>query len=172
MIRQIESLTRELVKAEQHHKQQSITAPINGTVQQLQVHTVGGVVQPAQALMQIVPEDGQVEVEAWVLNKDIGFVEEGQIAEVKVDTFNFTKYGIIDGTIKNISDDAVSDEEHGLRYLANVQIEKNWMQIDKRQVNLSPGMGVAVEIKTGQRRLIEYFLSPLLRFTQESIRER
>ncbi len=158
--------------ATQPHKQQNITAPINGTVQQLQVHTIGGVVQPAQALMQIVPEDAPMEIEAWILNKDIGFVEEGQIAEIKIDTFNFTKYGIIDGTLTHIFDDAVSDEEQGLRYLANVKIDKEWMQVDKRKIRLSPGMSVAVEVKTGQRRLIEYFLSPLLRFKQESLGER
>ncbi|WP_422476279.1 HlyD family efflux transporter periplasmic adaptor subunit [Endozoicomonas sp. ALB032] len=154
------------------HDQQKIVSPIDGTVQQLQIHTIGGVVQPAQALMQIVPKEATMEVEAWVLNKDIGFVQEGQRAEVKIDTFNFTKYGLIGGELINISDDAVPDEKQGLRYLASVHIEKDWMLVEKRKVNLSPGMSVAVEIKTGQRRLIEYFLSPLLRFKQESIRER
>ncbi|MGI2030435.1 HlyD family efflux transporter periplasmic adaptor subunit, partial [Endozoicomonas acroporae] len=125
-----------------------------------------------QALMQIVPAEAKMEVEAWILNKDIGFVHEGQSAEVKIDTFNFTKYGLIDGTLTSVSNDAVPDEKLGLRYLANVQIEKDWMQLENRKVNLAPGMSVAVEIKTGQRRLIEYFLSPLLRFKQESIRER
>ena len=95
-----------------------------------------------------------------------------QSAEVKIDTFNFTKYGLIDGTLTTVSNDAVPDEQLGLRYLANVQIEKDWMQVENRKVSLAPGMSVAVEIKTGQRRLIEYFLSPLLRFKQESVRER
>ncbi|WP_257266720.1 HlyD family type I secretion periplasmic adaptor subunit [Endozoicomonas sp. ONNA2] len=170
--RQLDSLKQESIKARVLHDQQQILSPIDGTVQQLQVHTIGGVVQPAQPLMQIVPAEATMEVEAWVLNKDIGFVHEGQVAEVKIDTFNFTKYGIINGELTHISDDAVSDEEQGLRYLANVEIEKAWMAVENRRVNLSPGMGVAVEIKTGQRRLIEYFLSPLLRFKQESIRER
>ncbi|WP_422464024.1 HlyD family type I secretion periplasmic adaptor subunit, partial [Endozoicomonas sp. ALB115] len=170
--RQLDTLEQERIKAEELHDQQQITSPIDGTVQQLQVHTIGGVVQPAQALMQIVPAEAKMEVEAWILNKDIGFVHEGQSAEVKIDTFNFTKYGLIDGMLTNVSNDAVPDEQLGLRYLANVQIEKDWMQVGSRQVNLSPGMSVAVEIKTGQRRLIEYFLSPLLKFKQESIRER
>ncbi|WP_051785990.1 HlyD family type I secretion periplasmic adaptor subunit [Endozoicomonas numazuensis] len=170
--RQLASLKQESIKAQELHNQQLITAPLDGTVQQLQIHTIGGVVQPAQALMQIVPKEAKMEVEAWVLNKDIGFVQEGQKAEVKIDTFNFTKYGQISGELINISNDAVPDEKQGLRYLANVQIVKGWMLVEKRKVNLSPGMSVAVEIKTGQRRLIEYFLSPLLRFKQESIRER
>ncbi|WP_299734240.1 HlyD family type I secretion periplasmic adaptor subunit [uncultured Endozoicomonas sp.] len=170
--RQLDTLEQERIKAAELHDQQQITSPIDGTVQQLQVHTIGGVVQPAQALMQIVPAEAKMEVEAWILNKDIGFVHEGQSAEVKIDTFNFTKYGLIDGTLITVSNDAVPDEQLGLRYLANVQIEKEWMQVESRKVNLAPGMSVAVEIKTGQRRLIEYFLSPLLRFKQESIRER
>lgn len=169
---QLSSLKQESIKARELHDQQHIASPIDGTVQQLQVHTIGGVVQPAQMLMQIVPQEAQMEVEAWVLNKDIGFVQEGQTAKVKIDTFNFTKYGLISGELTNISDDAVPDEKLGLRYLASVQIEKDWMQVENRKVNLSPGMSVAVEVKTGQRRLIEYFLSPLLRFKQESIRER
>ena len=170
--RQLGTLEQERIKAEELHDQQKITSPIDGTVQQLQVHTIGGVVQPAQALMQIVPAETKMEVEAWILNKDIGFVHEGQSADVKIDTFNFTKYGLIDGTLTTVSNDAVPDEQLGLRYLANVQIEKDWMQIENRKVSLAPGMSVAVEIKTGQRRLIEYFLSPLLRFKQESVRER
>ncbi len=170
--RQLASLKQESIKARELHEQQLITAPIDGTVQQLQVHTIGGVVQPAQALMQIVPSEAKMEVEAWILNKDIGFVHEGQKAEVKIDTFNFTKYGLIEGKLVNISNDAVPDEKLGLRYLASVEIAKDWMQVENRKVNLAPGMSVAVEIKTGQRRLIEYFLSPLLRFKQESLSER
>ena len=170
--RQLASLKQEQIKAEVLHDQQQILSPIDGTVQQLQVHTIGGVVKPAQALMQIIPAEAKMEVEAWVLNKDIGFVQEGQNAEVKIDTFNFTKYGLIDGKLITVSNDAVPDEQLGLRYLANVAIDKDWMQVDNRKVNLAPGMSVAVEIKTGQRRLIEYFLSPLLRFKQKSLSER
>lgn len=170
--RQFASLKQEAIKAKELHDQQLIVSPIDGTVQQLQIYTVGGVVQPAQVLMQVVPKDSKMEVEAWIQNKDIGFVQEGQKAEVKVDTFNFTKYGLIDGLLVNVSNDAVADEKQGLRYLANVEIDKDWMQVENRKVKLAPGMSVSVEIKTGQRRIIEYFLSPLLRFKQESIRER
>ena len=172
LIRQIASLGQEQVKARQRHEQQHLAAPLAGTVQQLQIHTIGAVVQPAQVLMQIVPQDSPVEVQAWILNKDIGFVAEGQGAEVKVDTFNFTRYGVLEGVVGHISDDAVSDEQQGLRYMASVQLAKDWIQVDQRKVKLAPGMKVAVEVKTGQRRLIEYFLSPLLRFKSESVRER
>ncbi len=169
---QLTALKQELIKAKQRNQQQLIKSPINGTVQQLAVHTIGGVVTPAQELMLVVPKESILEVEALILNKDIGFVEEGQIAEVKIDTFNFTKYGTIDAEITNISNDAISDENLGLVYMTKVLIKKTQMEINKKLVNLSPGMSVSVEIKTGKRRIIEYFLSPLLRYKQESIRER
>jgi hemolysin D len=130
------------------------------------------VVTPAQELMVIVPDEETLEVEALFENKDIGFVEEGQQAEVKVDAFPFTKYGTIDGTLRDISNDAVMDEVKGLVFKTQVSLAKSIMQIDKRVVNLTPGMSVTVEVKTGTRRMIEYFLAPLLRYKQESIRER
>lgn len=165
-------IQQELIKAKQRNQQQIIAAPINGQIQQLAVHTIGGVVTPAQALMVIVPEQGQMEVEAMILNKDIGFVQEGQKAEVKIDTFNFTKYGLIDARISSISDDAIQDEKLGLVYSARFKLDKEQLQVEDRMVRLSPGMSVTAEVKTGKRRLIEYFLSPLLRYKQESLGER
>ena len=168
----ISALQQELIKAQQRNQQRVIASPIDGTVQQLAVHTIGGVVTPAQELMKIVPTQSTLEVEAMILNKDIGFVEAGQTAEVKIDTFNFTKYGTIDAQIISISHDAISDENLGLVYMAKVLIKESQMEINNKLVNLSPGMSVTVEVKTGKRRVIEYFMSPLLRYKQESIRER
>jgi len=165
-------LQQELIKAKERYQQQYLSAPINGQVQQLAVHTIGGVVTAAQVLMVIVPEQSQMEVEAKILNKDIGFVHEGQEAEVKIDTFNFTKYGLIDAEITSISDDAIQDENLGLVYIARFKLKKQQVQVEQRMVNLSPGMSVTAEVKTGKRRLIEYFLSPLLRYKQESLGER
>lgn len=172
LTRQINSLRQELARARERSDQLRLRAPISGSVQNVAVHTLGGVVQPAQVLMQIVPEQAKLEVEAWVENRDIGFVEEGQVAEVKVDTFQFTRYGFIDGRIEMLSEDAVNDEQRGPIYRAQVSLGRDWMQVENKQVRLSPGMSVSVEVKTDQRRLIEYFLSPLLRYTQESVRER
>jgi len=169
---QIEALGQELIKAQERNNRQIISAPIDGDVQQLAIHTVGGVVTPAQKLMVIVPRDTELEVEALVLNKDIGFVEEGQVAEVKIDTFNFTKYGLVGAKIIHISNDAIADENLGLVYKAKVLLEKTQLWVDQKWVNLGPGMSVTVEVKTGKRRIVEYFLSPLLRYKQESIRER
>tara|TARA_R110001592_G_scaffold83616_1_gene247565 strand:- start:1410 stop:2966 length:1557 start_codon:yes stop_codon:yes gene_type:complete len=168
----IASLQQDAIKANQRQKQQILTAPVNGTVQQLAIHTVGGVVTPAQELMKVVPEQAIVEVEALIQNKDIGFIHEGQIAEVKVDTFNFTKYGIIDAEVTSISQDAIADENLGWVFQMRVKLSKDQIDVEDKSVRLSPGMSVTAEIKTGKRRLIEFFLSPLLRYKQESVRER
>ena len=122
--------------------------------------------------MVIVPQDGVLEVEAVLENKDIGFVEVGQSAEIKVDTFPFTKYGTVAGHVVDLSDDAVADDREGLVYKMRVAMESARVNVNGKQVRLSPGMSVTVESKTGTRRLIEFFLSPLLRYANESTRER
>ena len=168
------SLSQDVRKAGQKTELQKLAAPIHGIVQQLGVHTVGGVVTPAQPLMIIVPVDHPVEVEARVENKDIGFVKEGQSVEIKVQTFPFTLYGTIPGNVLSVSDDAVPlDKEEGeLVYVSRVNLARSTIQIEDRAIRLSPGMAVTVEIKTGQRRVMEYLLSPLLKSVQESMRER
>jgi len=188
------SLQEQVVQATQKFQLQTLTAPVDGTVQQLAIHTEGGVVTPAQALLSIVPKDSTLEIEAMVSNRDIGFVHEGQEAEIKVDTFNFTKYGFIHGTVKSISQDAIARQKppmadenerksgaqnetsepkgQELVYAARVTLDQAQMQVDDRLVNLSPGMAVTVEIKTGTRRVLEYILSPILKRKQESLRER
>ena len=170
--RSVSALEQELVKAEQRTQLQALRSPIDGIVQQLAVHTVGGVVTPAQELMKIVPQGSSLEVEAWVLNKDIGFVEEAQTAEIKVETFPFTRYGTIDGKIVDVSNDAVSDEKQGLVYAARVLMEQTVIKVNEKLVKLAPGMAVTVEVKTGKRRLIEFVLSPLLRYRDEGLKER
>jgi len=186
----------DLVKAEKRVQDQTLRAPIDGTVQQLVLHTIGGVVTPAQVLMVVVPADSGIEIEAMVLNKDIGFVHDGDPAEIKIDTFNFTKYGLLHGHVIGVSQDAIvrdrpsastattADRQTGqsarsseppgqeLLYAARISLDQTKMQIDERVVDLSPGMAVTVEIKTGERRIVEFLLSPLLRYKQESLRER
>ncbi len=166
------SLAQEVVKAGQRTDLQRLISPIDGVVQQLAVHTLGGVVTPAQPLMVIVPQDHPVEVEAQVENKDVGFVKEDQPVEIKVETFPFTLYGTIPGKVLSVSDDAASVEHVGLVYPTRVSLDRATIQVDGRLVHLSPGMAVTVEIKTGQRRVIEYLLSPLLKAVKESLRER
>lgn len=169
----MKSLSKEVIKAETRATQQTLIAPIDGVVQQLAVHTIGGVVTPAQQLLVIAPREGQLEVEAYVENKDIGFVNEEQPAEVKVEAFPFTRYGTVKGSVISLSRDAVPIEKTGFFFSAHVSMSQTDMPIGNgKRVQLSPGMNVTVEIKTGTRRVIEYFLSPLLHAAQESARER
>src|SRR5215475_11434161 len=170
-------LIQDLVNAEQKTKLQLLTAPVDGVVQQLAIHTVGGVVTPAQSLLVVVPSDSRLEIEAMVSNRDIGFVQPGQEAEIKVDTFNFTRYGLLHGQVLSVSQDAVirdrkqdQFDDHGLgtqndtsepkgqelNYSARISLDRTKMQSDDRMVNLSPGMAVTVEIKTGSRAVISY----------------
>jgi hemolysin D len=186
-------LAQDVIKAEQRTKLQALAAPVDGVVQQLSVHTIGGVVTPAQQLLVVVPLDSHLEIEAMVSNRDIGFVHEGQSAEIKVGTFNFTRYGLLHGGVINVSEDAItrdkaqdksgdkiqgseasSSEPRGqeLSYAARVSLDRAQMQVEDRLVNLSPGMAVTVEIKTGSRRIISYLLSPVIKYKQEMLRER
>ena len=170
------SLSQEVTKAGQKAGLQRLVSPINGVVQQLAVHTVGGVVTPAQPLLIVVPQDHPVEVEAQLENKDVGFVKEGQSAEIKVETFPFTLYGTLPGTVLTVSDDAVpvnrDKPDEGLVFATRVSLARGTLPVEGKLVHLSPGMAVTVEIKTGRRRVIEYLLSPVLKSLQESLRER
>ncbi|MFY1055131.1 HlyD family type I secretion periplasmic adaptor subunit, partial [Ectopseudomonas khazarica] len=150
-------LQQELSKAEQRNRLMHLTAPVDGTVQQLAIHTAGGVVTEAQPLMVIVPSNQPVEVEAMLENKDIGFVRPGQEVEVKVDTFTFTKYGVVHGTVVSISDDAIEDERLGLVYSTRIQLKENSIVVGDQQVALSPGMSIRAEVKTDKRKVIDYF---------------
>ncbi|MHB1230576.1 MAG: HlyD family type I secretion periplasmic adaptor subunit [Halothiobacillus sp.] len=168
----VTGLNQDLIKAEQRNRLMSLQAPVTGTVQQLSVHTIGGVVTPAQPLMVIVPHDNLMEVDALLPNNDIGFVRPGQVATVKIDTFPYTRYGTISGVVAHVSDDAIQDEKLGLVYAMRVRLNQQTILVNDQSIRLSPGMAVSVEIKTGQRRIIEYFLAPLLQYSSESLHER
>ena len=169
---QLESYQQELIKYQEALKRTVIKAPLSGYVQQLVYHTRGGVVETAKPIMNIVPEDYKLEAEVKILNKDIGFVRSEQDVEIKIDSFPFTKYGTIKGKVRNISGDAIQDEKLGLVYSARLTLLDNKILADGNIVQLKPGMGVTAEIKTGKRRVIEYLLSPVMKYLDESLRER
>jgi hemolysin D len=123
---------------------------VDGRVQELAVFTIGGIVTPAQELMKIAPTGKSVEVEAWVENKDIGFVYPDQIAEIKLESFPFTRYGTIEGKVMTLSDDAVPVKDRGMLYQARVSMDSSVMRVENKLVNISPGMNATVEIKTGK----------------------
>lgn len=188
-------LAQDLIKAKQLTQLELLRAPIDGVVQQLAVHTIGGVVTPAQPLLVLVPIHNHLEIEAMVSNQDIGFVETGQKAVIKVAAFDYTRYGLLHGRVLSISRDAVGpgpNERPDRRangsppaangtsnagtadpvYAARVSLDRTRMKVGNKFVNFSPGMAVTVEIKTGERRIISYLLSPLRKYEADSIRGR
>ena len=170
--KQLMAYEEELKKAEQKSRQATLISPVNGRVTQLAVHTLGGVVTAAQALMVIVPEGTALEIEAWAANKDIGFLREGQVAEVKIETFNFQRYGTIDATVTTISADAKEDKDRGNIYRIVLQLQRQDMEVAGKSVALSPGMTATAEVKIRQKRIIEYFLDPFRKYKSEALRER
>ncbi len=168
----LHGLTQELAGNRQHMEYQSIRAPVTGVVQQLAVNTIGGVVTTAQKLMIIVPESDSMEVEAFIENKDIGFINEGQAVELKVDAFPFTKYGTLTGRIRTVSKDAIAREDMDWAFATHVALEQTSFRMDGKVLPVVPGMSVQVEIKTGSRKLIEFLLSPVIRGLHDSARER
>lgn len=184
-------------RAKAHAGLLKLTSPVTGVVQQLSVHTVGGAVMAGQSLMVIVPSRDQIEVEAFVENKDVGFIQVGQKASVKIEAFDFTKYGLIDGVVSQVSNDSVdpnlthtasntfgkqsndsgSDKEGGYSskspvYSVKILLNETKLRVNDRDADLKIGMIASAEIKSGHRRIIEYFLAPLLRRTHESLNER
>jgi hemolysin D len=159
-------------KASQRERLTQLTAPVDGVVQQLAMHTTGGVVTTAQPLMIVVPDSPSVTAEVTIANQDIGFVNAGQTATVKLDTFTYTRYGTVEATVDVVTADAVTDEKKGSYYPAILTLSQKEMDIDGKRVPLSPGMTLTAEIKTGKRRVIEYLLSPVQRAGNESLRER
>ena len=184
-------IAQDAIKAERRAKLQDLVAPVDGVVQQLAVHTVGGVVTPAQALAVVVPQDSHLEIEATLSNDDVGFVHTGQEAEIKVHTFNFTRYGLLHGRVLSVSPDSIArdggdDHPHAqnasekdpqqqgqdLVYAVRISLDQHQMQDGDKMVDLGPGMAVTAEVKTGSRRIIGYLLSPLARYQHDVLRER
>ncbi|KIP15876.1 type I secretion membrane fusion, HlyD family protein [Burkholderia sp. MSHR3999] len=170
--RTLASSTGDVRRASAHDALLTLTAPVDGTVQQLTVHTVGGVVPAAQPLMKIVPLSPKVEFEAFIADRDVGFVREGQRASVKIDAFEYTRYGTVPAVVSHVSRDAIEDEKKGLLYSVKVALDTADLMVEGRRVPLTPGMSGGVEIRTGTRRIIGYVLSPLIQHARESLHER
>lgn len=187
---QVNELSQELVKARDKSSQTELRSPIDGVVDQLAVHTLHGVVTPAQHLMIVVPDSRNLMIEAQLANRDVGFVHAGQAVKVKIETFNFTRYGLINGKVVDVSRDVITPDEGRATppdaaagaapqtgraaptYVARIALDKTSMVIDGRVEPLQPGMSVTAEIRTGNRSIIDYLLSPLARRTDESLHER
>ena len=181
-------LADELAKAQRKSAETVLRSPIDGVVEQLAVHTVGGVVTPAERLLVVVPDNQRLTVEAALANRDVGFVHAGQDVQVKIETFNFTRYGLVHGRVIDVSRDTVAPRDRGAAddqdgdpagggrgspaYAARISLDRADMMVEGRLQPLTPGMAVIADIKTGRRSIIDYLLSPLARRADESLHER
>jgi hemolysin D len=169
---EIARLERQLTAAQAKLERHTLRAPTGGIVQDLAVNLAGTVVEPSKVLMRVVPEDRPVEVRAKILNKDIGFAHEGQKVEVKFDAFDFTRYGAVPGMIRHISRTSTKEKEQGRVYNALVELERKTIEVNGRTVELRPGLTTTVDIDMGQRRIITYFLGPIMRYQDKALTER
>ena len=163
-----------LIKAEINaylfqNKQQLIKSPVDGYVGKLLVNTESGVVNSGEALITIIPANEPLIIKATILNKDIGFLKEGQKVAIKIDTFNFQKYGKLDGELIHIANDAIEDEKLGIVYEIKVKPLKTTLNIDGEIKNIEPGMSVIAEVKVGKRRVIELFIYPIIKYLDEGL---
>jgi hemolysin D len=193
-LQKLAGLEQQIAKIRQREAYRRLVSPVDGTVQNVKIHTPGAVVTTADTLMTIVPDGTGIEVEANVENKDIGFVREGQEVEVKLDAFPFTRYGLVKGKVRKLSHDATpttmppqdrsspkdaqsagnaqQQPTSDLAYSAKITLDRDWIGVEDKQERFQPGMRVSAEIKTGDRRVIDYILSPVMQTVAEAGRER
>lgn len=194
--READDLEQKLAKAHVKTDHMTLTAPIDGTVLGLSITTKNQVVTVSEELMRIVPDSSTLEIEAYLENKDIGFVKPGQQAVVKIESFPFTRYGVLDAVVTRVAHDAIPEPDaqategnpnkpqrnsgyfNGAQRVQNLVFpvtllsQKGAMNIDGVDVPLMPGMAVSVEIKTGKRRILEYLFSPLVETASRAMKER
>lgn len=148
---------------------QRITAPVDGYIGKLMVHTIGGVVTPAEKLISVIPKDVPLVIKATVMNQDIGFIKDGMEAAIKIDTYNFQKYGLLRGIVKHISDDSIDDEKLGPVFEVYIEPTEKTLFVEGETVTLNSGMSVTAELKVGKRRIIEFFIYPMIRYLDEGL---
>ena len=185
-------LRQDIRQAREHRARHTLLSPVDGVVQDLAVHTEAGMVEPGAHLMVIVPRDAGLRVEAFVANADIGFIKPGQRVTLKVATFDFRRYGAIEGTVSHIGRDAVNaggpgspdavggsppgapppDAAAGPMFKALIDLDQTYMEIEGRKIELLPGMSAEAAVILGKQRLIEYVLQPLRGYRQDAFREK
>lgn len=160
-------LQAKIARTEFVNTRQQIRSPVRGHVSQLLVHTIGGVVTPAEKLAVVVPADSPQLIRARVLNKDGGYLAPGMEVAIKIDTFEFQKYGMLLGRLLQVAQDSIEDEQQRLVYEAYVEPLETTLLVDGVRMALATGMSVSAEIKVGKRRIIEFFIYPLIKYLDE-----
>ena len=167
--RQLNEIRAEIDRIGFMNRKQRIESPIDGYINELYIHTLGGVVTPAQKILSIVPDNTALVVESFVMNKDAGFVEKNMPVSIKIDAFDFQKYGMIDGEVVQISKDSIIDEKLGPVYKVVVKPTKTWLMVDGKKTEITSGMTLSSEVNVGKRRIIEFFIYPLIKYLDEGM---
>lgn len=163
------SLRTEVETTQFRNAKQQIIAPVDGTIGKLLVHTVGGVVTPAEKLLTLIPKGVPLIIKATVQNQDIGFITKEMEAAVKIDTFDFQKYGLLHGKVRHIADDAIEDEKLGPVYEIAITPSDTTLKGEGKTLSIHPGMSVTAELKVGKRRVIEFFIYPMIKYLDEGL---
>lgn len=163
------SLRTEVETTQFRNAKQQIIAPVDGTIGKLLVHTVGGVVTPAEKLLTLIPKGVPLIIKATVQNQDIGFITKKMEAAVKIDTFDFQKYGLLHGKVRHIADDAIEDEKLGPVYEIAITPSDTTLKGEGKTLSIHPGMSVTAELKVGKRRVIEFFIYPMIKYLDEGL---
>lgn len=149
-----------------------VRAPVRGTINRLLVHTIGGVVQPGMDLVELIPLDDSLLVEAKIRPKDIAFLRPGQQAQVKITAYDYTIYGGLKGYVENIGSDTITDENGNAYYRIRVRTEKNYLGTEEKPHPIISGMVASVDIVSGKKTVLDYLLKPLRRAHERALRER
>ena len=153
-------------------KQTALLSPIDGVVKNLRQHTIGGVVQPGEAIMEVVPVRATLVIETKLSPIDVGYVGVGQNAEVKIQTYDFLRYGSLNGVVKNVAADASTDFRGEPYFRVEIETDRNYLGKDIGSLPITPGMQAEINIKTGKRSVFNYLLSPVLKTWHAAFRER
>ena len=169
----VQALAQEKLKtASELVKQTALRSPIDGIVKNLRQHTIGGVVQPGESIMEIVPARDTLVIETKLSPIDVGYVGVGQRAEVKMQTYDFLRYGSLNGIVKNVAADATTDLNGEPYFRVEIETGRNYLGKDVGSLPITPGMQAEINIKTGKRSVFEFLVSPVLKTWHAAFRER
>ena len=167
--KELRNLQSEINAIKFQNQKQSIISPTDGYVAKLMINTIGGVVTPAEKLISIVPKDSPLIVKVNVLNQDIGFIKKDMNSKIKIDTFSFQKYGFFEGKIINVGNFSIDDEKLGPVYEVKIEPNGKTLNVEGKERYLEAGMSVTAEIKVGKRRVIEFFIYPIIQYLDEGL---
>ncbi len=168
----LDQLRESNVSLEDKVSRTQVRSPVKGIVKQLQINTVGGVIKPGMSLLEIVPIEDSLLIEAKVRPENIGFIQPDMSAVVKLSAYDFAIFGGLHGVVENISADTILDEEGNSFYLVRVRTDKNHLGREEAPLPIIPGMQATVDIITGKKTLLDYLLKPILKAKQNALRER